>query len=82
MTDLPIQARRRVPYPSIDGDKLWELRRAKGMRLKELGAKSGNSVSFLCDLEQGRRNVHPDRLQRIAQALGCTPADLRTQQPA
>ena len=44
-------------------------------RLEEL---TGHSQQYLSDLERGRRNPTVVTLFELAQALGCTPADLVT----
>jgi transcriptional regulator with XRE-family HTH domain len=38
--------------------------------LRDLGARTGLSVSFLCDLERGRRGIGADSLQALSRELG------------
>jgi transcriptional regulator with XRE-family HTH domain len=50
--------------------KLRELRTKNNLTLKELSAKSGISVSFISDIENGRRNPSIETLKTLADALG------------
>lgn len=50
--------------------KLRELRTKNNLTLKELSAKSGISVSFISDIENGRRNPSIETLKTLANALG------------
>ena len=54
------------------GKLLRELRKAKGMSLRELGEKLGVSTQFVCNVELG--NKHPFNLQRnieVCRILEC-----------
>lgn len=50
-------------------NKLRSLRKECNLTLKELSAKSGISVSFISDIENGRRNPSIDTLTVLAKAL-------------
>ena len=50
--------------------KLRELRTKNNLTLKDLSAKSGISVSFISDIENGRRNPSIETLKTLANALG------------
>ncbi|QXE19977.1 helix-turn-helix domain-containing protein [Clostridium sp. 001] len=50
--------------------KLRELRNTNNLTLKELSKKSGISVSFISDIENGRRNPSIETLKSLANALG------------
>ncbi|CAM2952577.1 helix-turn-helix transcriptional regulator [Hathewaya histolytica] len=51
------------------GKKLKGLRNSKGYTLKKLSDLSGISVSFISDIENGRRNPSIENLQKICNAL-------------
>ena len=51
------------------GAALSGLREADGVSLAEFAKLLGVSRSHLCDIEQGRRTVSPERAARFAQAL-------------
>ena len=53
----------------ILGLKLRNLRLAKGEGLREVAQRSGLSVSYLSELEQGKKYPKPDKLLRLADAL-------------
>jgi|SRR5208337_162084 len=50
------------------GDEVRRLREAKGMTLRQLGAKVDLSAPYLSDVEHGRRRL--SRLTKVAKALG------------
>jgi antitoxin HigA-1 len=52
------------------GTALSGLREADGMSLAEFAKLLGVSRTHLCDIEQGRRTVSPERAARFAHALG------------
>jgi transcriptional regulator with XRE-family HTH domain len=60
------------------GEKLRELREAKGLSLRELAEKVGCSAAFLSDVELGRRHTSDQLFVKIAQVLGIPVAELRT----
>lgn len=51
------------------GSKIKALRKQKNYTLKDMNSKTGISVSFLSDIENGRSNPSLDRLTDIANAL-------------
>lgn len=51
------------------GKKLKTLRNKKGYTLKELSDLSGLSVSFISDVENGRRNPSIENLQKLCVSL-------------
>ena len=53
----------------ILGLKLRKLRQEKGLSLTDLAARAGMSVSYLSEIEGGRKHPKPDKLIRLAQAL-------------
>jgi transcriptional regulator with XRE-family HTH domain len=56
--------------PLTLGTALSGLRKADERSLAEYAKLLGVSRSHLCDIEQGRRAVSPERAARFAQALG------------
>lgn len=55
--------------PLTLGSALSGLREADQMSLSEFAKQLGISRSHLCDIEQGRRSVSPERAARFAHAL-------------
>lgn len=53
-----------------------------GLSLTALAAKASVTKSHICDVEHGRANFSPEKLARIADALGCAIADLMPPAPA
>jgi transcriptional regulator with XRE-family HTH domain/Zn-dependent peptidase ImmA (M78 family) len=56
----------------ILGLKLRRLRQAKGLSLAELGKLTGLSVSYLNEIEKGRKYPKAEKLASLAKALGTT----------
>ena len=54
------------------GRRIAELREARGWTQKELSDRAGLSVTFLSEVENGRRNVSSGILLRIADVLDTT----------
>lgn len=54
------------------GTKLKTLRNGCGLTLKQLSEKTGLSISFISDIENGRRNPNLDNLNKLAHALNTT----------
>ena len=65
------------PAPPLDGEqlrfilglKLKSLRREQGMPLKAVAARSGLSVSYLSEIEKGKKYPKPGKLLELARAL-------------
>ncbi|MBP1743258.1 MAG: transcriptional regulator, family [Firmicutes bacterium] len=53
-------------------DKIKELRKEKGLTLKDLSAKTGLSVSFLSQVENGASSLAITSLKKIAEAFDVT----------
>jgi hypothetical protein len=53
----------------IFGLKLGKLRREQKMSLQELSGKSGLSVSYLNEIEKGKKYPKPDKIHALAEAL-------------
>ena len=58
------------------GERLQSLRRYRRATLREIAQRSGLSESFLSQVERGRSSASIASLQRIAEALGVSMADL------
>lgn len=56
----------------ILGVKIKQLRQAAGYSLKELSEKTTLSVSYLSEIEKGKKYPKPEKIVQLAQALGCT----------
>jgi len=57
-----------------DGRQLHELRRARGLTLKEMSLKSGLSIGLLSQLERGLSGPTIRSLQAVSQALQVSPS--------
>lgn len=57
-------------------NRIKEWRRARGLTLKQLAERIGTSNQQISHLENGRRRLTLDWIERIAIALECHPADL------
>jgi hypothetical protein len=66
----------------ILGLKLRKLRQEKGLSLTDLAARAGISVSYLSEIEGGRKHPKPEKLIRLAQALGVAYDELVSLQVA
>ncbi len=60
----------------ILGLKLKQFRLKKGLQLKELARKSGLSISFLSEIEKGKKYPKPEKIMLLAQALDISFDDL------
>lgn len=59
-----------------DGRKLRRLRMLTGMSQQQLAKKAGKSQAHVCNLEKGKVQASAPTLKDLADALGCTIADL------
>lgn len=66
------------PHPTLTrlGNRVRELRLARGWTLRTLALRSGLSTRFLSDLEAGRGNISILRLVSLAQSLEVEPIQL------
>jgi quercetin dioxygenase-like cupin family protein len=64
------------PTISAIGRKLHELRRERGMSLREAAQRSGLSASFISLVERGETEIAISRLVRLTDAYGTLVADL------
>ncbi|PEN13994.1 XRE family transcriptional regulator [Longibacter salinarum] len=60
----------------ILGLKLRTLRQDRGASLKEIAEDSGLSISYLSEIEKGKKYPKPDKIIDLADALGVTYDDL------
>lgn len=58
------------------GQRVAALRRARGWSQERLALESGLARSYLGGVERGQRNIALLNILRLAEALGCPPADL------
>jgi transcriptional regulator with XRE-family HTH domain len=54
------------------GDRIKEVREAKGITQDKLAIKTGLSKGFISELENGKRGVSSDNLLKIANHLGAS----------
>lgn len=59
-------------------NRIRKLRKAARLSLMELAEKAGTNHVTLSHVERGGRQLTHDMMVRIAASLGCTPADLLT----
>ncbi len=70
--------------PQLDADdlrfilglKARRLRHESGLGLKEIAGRAGLSVSYLSEIEKGKKHPKPGKLLRLAEALGTTYEEL------
>ena len=58
------------------GDRIRELRMVQGLSQEALAQKSGLHRTYVGGIERGERNVSLENIQKIAQALSVTVAQL------
>src|SRR5215469_7497844 len=54
------------------GDRIKEIRDARGMTQDQLADKAGISKGFLSDVENNKRNISSENLLKIANVLGAS----------
>lgn len=65
----------------MSGNFIKEWRDFRGLSQEQASERAGYSQSFFQQLESGFRRYNRDNLERIAEALGCTPSDLLGRNP-
>ncbi len=63
--------------PLLLGLKLRRYRLQKGLSFQELSQLSGLSISYLNEIEKGKKNPKPEKLEDLAKALGLSVEKLR-----
>lgn len=58
------------------GNRIAEVRKAKGLTIKKLAELVGTSSQQISHLEKGHRRLTVEWMERIAEALNCHPSDL------
>ena len=58
------------------GAKIAELRKSRKMTQEQLAEKIGVTVQYLGTMERGKANTTLNRLDKIAEVLGCSSYDL------
>jgi transcriptional regulator with XRE-family HTH domain len=58
------------------GEKVRELRRARGLSQEELAFRAGIHRNYLGGIERGEPNPALDNISAIAKALGVDPSEL------
>jgi transcriptional regulator with XRE-family HTH domain len=57
-------------------DQIKRLRKASSLKLRELSAKTGLSISYLNDLEHGRQNPSLETCSKLAMVYGLSLSKL------
>ncbi len=60
----------------ILGLKARQLRHEAGLGLKDVAGRAGLSISYLSEIEKGKKHPKPGKLLRLAEALGTTYEEL------
>ena len=60
----------------IFGLKVKQLRQERGLSFSELSKRSGMSLSYLNEIEKGKKFPKADKVTKLARALGTTATDL------
>lgn len=60
----------------ILGLKLNQLRKQRGFSLKEVAGRAGVAISYLNEIEKGKKYPKPEKILALARALGTTYDDL------
>lgn len=58
------------------GAKIAEIRKSRKMTQEQLAEKVGVTVQYLGTMERGKANTTLNRLDKIAEVLGCSSYDL------
>jgi transcriptional regulator with XRE-family HTH domain len=58
-----------IDNPIFTGQKMRTLREGRGLTLRSMAGKVGISLSYLTDLEHGRRNWSPELIAKCHKAL-------------
>ncbi len=58
------------------GLKVRQFRQERGWNFEEMSKRTGISVSYLNEIEKGKKYPQPENIQKLAGALGLTPAFL------
>lgn len=56
--------------------RLRQIRESQNLDLKDVAEMAGISIGYLSQLETGKRQLNANRMTKLAEVLGCTPADL------
>lgn len=73
-TVLPFRAMDQLP------NRIRELRNARHWKLEQLADRIGCGITYVSDLERGKRELSYQWMKRIARALKVEPADLLAEQ--
>jgi XRE family transcriptional regulator, fatty acid utilization regulator len=67
--------------PLLFGRRVRHVRKQRGLTLRALGAKTGKAVSYLSQVETGKREPNLSMVNALASALNVTAAELLTPAP-
>lgn len=64
--------------PNYFGQKIRQVRRSKGMLLRQLAASLEVDTTLICKIEKGDRITHREQLRKISKALDLNEKELMT----
>lgn len=64
------KAIKQLPARAVFGNALRDARQALGYSQEELAYLAGISRTYMSDIEQGKRNIAVDNMERLAEAVG------------
>src|SRR5205823_3462887 len=56
--------------------QIKRLRKGRGLTLADIARTSGLSISYLAEIEAGKKYPKPDRILKLAEAFGCSYDEL------
>lgn len=62
--------------PILRPNRVTELRKARGLTMQQLADRTNITRGHLGNLERGERELTKPVMERLAEHLGCAPADL------
>lgn len=60
----------------VDGTRMQRLRLEAGLSLRGLSRATGLAHDTVQEIEAGKRSPHPGTVKKLADAIGCTVAEL------
>jgi transcriptional regulator with XRE-family HTH domain len=68
-----------LPFRAMDEqmpNRIRELRKARGLKIEQLADRVGCGITYVSDIERGKRELSYHWMKRFARALKVQPADL------
>ena len=76
-TRIALREKEQMDIQKTVGASLRQARESKGITQEALAAKAETSLTYIKLVELGHKNITIQQLWRIAEAMGCTTADLK-----